>query len=122
METFVYGRELDFRTLNYFEVPLFWTDPFLIVKIDAGVDHRASLGKVWFLPFIPGFGFARSQPTEVSEGVNLLQFSGIADRYKIALQPYSKVGKASLKIWKTDYSDNLSQQLTDIQTLIQLLL
>lgn len=121
-ETFIYGREIDFRKSNYFEIPVFWADTFLLMKIDSIGDDRSSIGKVWFLPFIHGFGFVRAQPTDMVEGLNLLQFSGVSDFYRIALQPYPRVTKCNVKIWTTDYEPRAVSQLNDIQNIVQYLL
>lgn len=122
METFIYGRELDFRQSNYYQIPVFWADRFLIVKLEADSSYGASIAKMWFLPFLHGFGFARSQSVDVGEGVNLLEFSGVSDVYKLSIQPFSKVKKCSIKIWTTDYEPRATSQLNEIQSTLQYLL
>lgn len=104
-ETFILGRELDFSRTDRFEVPMLLTEPFLLLQLlPTESNYPNSIGKLWFFPFVAGFGFARAQAVEVFPGLNLVQSTVMTDFYKVSLHPYSKITRLKLRIWKTDLS------------------
>ena len=102
--TLIYSRELDFSKLTYWEISQYFDSAFLIVQIkDYNGGYSASMGKLWTIPFIPGFGDTRYSYQEISEGFNLIQSPGVSQQWKFAIQPFAKVVKLRVQIF--DVSD-----------------
>lgn len=107
--TLIYNKEIDFSKLNYWEGSVYFESDFLVLQVkDLNAAYSFSIGKVWLIPFLPGFGDTRFNYQEISEGFNLLKSPGISKQWKFGIQPFSKVGKLQIKVFETDYkSENI---------------
>ena len=99
--TLVYSKELDFSKLVYWEISQYFNSEFLIVQIkDYNGGYAASMGKLWPILFIPGFGDTRYNYQEIAEGYNLIQSPGLTEQWKFGIQPFSKVSKLRIQIYE----------------------
>lgn len=102
--TLIYNKEIDFSKANYWEGSVYFESQFLVLQVkDLNSAYSFSIGKVWIIPFLPGFGDTRFTYQEISEGFNLLQSPGISKQWKFGIQPFSKVGKLQIKVFWVDY-------------------
>lgn len=110
MAELILRKDWSFERVDFADIKQYFSEDFIIVQIkDYDSNYNFSIGKVWVLPFLPGLGDTRFTSYEVGEGFNLIPNPKFSEQFRVIFQPFSKLRKVQLSIWRTNYMALISE-------------